>query len=173
MRSSLLALAGEGVALPTVSPHKPCALEGGLALLLHSCLVHEHTTADARHTFAAAIVQQLKTQSELLNQACDAAAAQMAVWLRLRLLLPLLPIVVAEVQKVGRRCLRDTLAPALLRILVLPAVQVQVAELRGAHAASARAAAADAGEELAQRCVPTRHRRVPLSVWLRRIPEAL
>jgi hypothetical protein len=142
-------------------PGAPCALENGLALLLHACLSQESTGAEARTTFAAAIAQQLKTQPEAFKAApggveADAAAAQTAVWLRLRLLLPLLPIVIGEGQKVGRRCLRETLAAALVHLLALPALRAAPYDLDGKHAAAACAAEADAGESLVHRRAASR-----------------
>jgi len=76
------------------------------------------------------------------------------VWLRLRLLLPLLPLVLAEVgQKAGRRGLRETLAAALIQLLALPPLRLHSVELHGAAAAAAAAAEAEAGVSLEQRMV--------------------
>ena len=155
LQAALLAAAGDGVAA-LAHPHAdPCALDRGLAQLLQACLAHADTGADARHTFAAALAQQLKAQQPAFSRAAvDAAAAHSAVWLRLRLLLPLLPLVLAEVgQKAGRRGLRETLAAALMQLLALPPLHVRAAELHGAAAAAARAAEGEAGEPLAQRMV--------------------
>jgi hypothetical protein len=155
LQAALLAAAGDGVAALTHPHADPCALDRGLAQLLQACLAHADTSADARHTFAAALAQQLKAQQPAFSRAAvDAAAAHSAVWLRLRLLLPLLPLVLAEVgQKAGRRGLRETLAAALLQLLALPPLHARAAELHGAAAAAARAAEAEAGEPLAQRMV--------------------
>jgi hypothetical protein len=159
LRETLLALRSDAAVAQQLAwpPAAPCALENGLALLLHACLSQESTGAEARTTFAAAIAQQLKTQPEAFKPSPggaepDAAAAQTAVWLRLRLLLPLLPIVIGEGQKVGRRCLRETLAAALVHLLALPALRTAPEELDGVHAAAACAAEADAGESLVHRC---------------------
>jgi hypothetical protein len=175
LQATLLELRGDGGAAAPPPAAAPCALERGLALLLHACLEQEHTGAEARHTFCAAVAQQLKAQPEAFKPAAasgaelDAAAAQAAVWLRLRLLLPLLPLVVG--QKNGRRCLRETLAAALLHLLALPALRAPPDELAGPHAAAARAAQAEAGESLATRMLHVLH--VLLApVWPAWLPEA-
>ena len=155
LQSALIAPAGDGAAKLAPSHAEPCALDRSLAQLLHACLAHVDTSADARHTFAAALAQQLKAQQPAFSRTgVDAAAAHSAVWLRLRLLLPLLPLVLAEVgQKAGRRGLRETLAAALIQLLALPPLHIRSAELRGAAADAARAAEAEAGESLVQRMV--------------------
>ena len=155
LQAALLAPAGDGAARLALSHAEPCALDRSLAQLLQACLAHADTSADARHTFAAALAQQLKAQQPAFSRAgVDAAAAHSAVWLRLRLLLPLLPLVLAEVgQKAGRRGLRETLAAALIQLLALPPLHVRVAELHGAAADAARAAEAESGESIVQRMV--------------------
>ena len=155
LQAALLAPAGDGAARLALSHAEPCALDRSLAQLLQACLTHADTSADARHTFAAALAQQLKAQQPAFSRAgVDAAAACSAVWLRLRLLLPLLPLVLAEVgQKAGRRGLRETLAAALIQLLALPSLHARSTELHGAAADAARAAEAEAGESLVQRMV--------------------
>ncbi|KAF8057641.1 hypothetical protein HT031_005990 [Scenedesmus sp. PABB004] len=81
----------------------------------------------------------------------SAGGVQVSVWLRLRLLLPLLPTVRADREADPRKNLRACLAAALPHLLVSTYLRAQPAPGRGDVAAAAAAAAADAGHPLFQR----------------------
>ena len=101
---------------------------------------------------------------------------QVAVWLRLAVLLPLLPVVYADREPDGARNLRARLAAALLRILASPLVHAPPAGLPGGagqegggQAAAAAAAAAAAGESLFERLLSVLHALLggAWAAWLR------
>ncbi|KAK9835009.1 hypothetical protein WJX81_003856 [Elliptochloris bilobata] len=85
------------------------------------------------------------------------AGVQAAVWLRLAVLLPLLPVVYADREPDAGRNLRARLATALLRILVSPAAE------------AAAAAEERAGESLFERVAAVQHALLggTWAAWLR------
>ncbi len=111
-----------------------------------------------------------------LARAGPAAGVQVAVWLRLAVLLPLLPVVYADREPDGARNLRARLAAALLRILASPLVHAPPAGPPGGagqegdgQAAAAAAAAAAAGESLFERLLSVLHALLggAWAAWLR------
>ena len=106
---------------------------------------HAHTAAGAAAALAA-----------------SPAAVQVSVWLRLALLLPLLPLVYKHRTADASNSLRGQLLRALLRLLAVPAVRADAAQAAAEEvavagcaasgpAAAAAAAAEAAGEPLPQR----------------------
>mgnify|MGYP001810561043 CR=1 FL=1 len=169
-RGSATALAASA-ALPSLPP-APFASEQGLVDAVLVCL-STGSSGERQHAFAQQLIKQLAGLADVAlaeagqqAQAQQAAggqtvrctasppAVQVSAWLRLALLLPLLPLVYKHRAADASGGLRGQLVRALLRLLATPAAQADAAAASGADgqaAATAAAAAAAAGEPLPQR----------------------
>lgn len=165
----------------------PFAAEQGLVDAALVCL-STGSSGDRQHAFAQQLIKQLGALGDALLQhqqphssqpglggslgfghglpatataaaaAASPAAVQVSVWVRLALLLPLLPLVYKHRAADASNSLRGQLLRALLRLLAAPAVRADAARARAAaaagvgHVEAAAAAAAEmAGEPLPQR----------------------
>lgn len=159
-------------------PPRPFAGEQGLVEAALVCL-STGSSGERQHAFAQQLIKQLAALADAAlgevgsaapsaggygsgqysGAAASPAAVQVSAWLRLALLLPLLPLVYKHRSADGGGGLRGQLLHALLRLLASPAVRTDAAAAAAAGAgtvsghatATAAAAAAAAGEPLPQR----------------------
>lgn len=165
-------------ALPTPPP-APFAGEHGLVEATLVCL-STGSSGERQHAFAQQLIKQLAALADVAlaepgsaaahvaggyagggysGAGASPAAVQVSAWLRLALLLPLLPLVYKHRSADAGAGLRGQLLRALLRLLASPAVRTDAAAAlagsdgtdSGRAAATAAAAAAAAGEALPQR----------------------
>ncbi|KAL4423112.1 hypothetical protein ABPG77_004795 [Micractinium sp. CCAP 211/92] len=165
-------------ALPAPRPN-PFAGEQGLVEATLVCL-STGSSGERQHAFAQQLIKQLAALADVAlgepgsaaahaaggyagggysGAGASPAAVQVSAWLRLALLLPLLPLVYKHRSADAGAGLRGQLLRALLRLLASPAVRADAAAaLAGSDgtdssraAATAAAAAAAAGEPLPQR----------------------
>jgi hypothetical protein len=165
--------------VPVAAP--PFDAEQGVADAALVCL-SSGSSGERQHAFAQQLIRQLAALADLLHQQqhhstqeqpqpqvvpappldgspASPAAAQVSVWMRLSLLLPLLPLIYKHRAADSGGGLRGQLLLALLRLLAAPAINADAslavadapANQPAAAVAAAAAAAAAAGEPLSQR----------------------
>ncbi|KAL4458306.1 hypothetical protein ABPG75_013171 [Micractinium tetrahymenae] len=167
-------------ALPPPAPAPPAfAGEQGLVEATLVCL-STGSSGERQHAFAQQLIKQLAALADVAlgepgsaaahlaggyaggphgGTAASPAAVQVSIWLRLAMLLPLLPLVYKHRSADASGGLRGQLLRALLRLLAAPGVHADAAAaaagsvgtVGGRVAATAAAAAAAAGEPLPQR----------------------
>lgn len=164
---------------PLAPPPPPFAGEQGLVEAALVCL-STGSSGERQHAFAQQLIKQLAALADVglgepgstaahaaggyasgihSGTAASPAVVQVSAWLRLALLLPLLPLVYKHRSADAGGGLRGQLLRALLRLLASPAVCADAAAaaadcagtVSGRAAATAAAAAAAAGEPLPQR----------------------